>query len=140
MTRAAKPTTHSKDAAAFFYKHGGWSWNPKKETKAQGRRRVACKMAVAERYASDHGWRVKWEHSPEPYEMGDAETEMPSEILDAVLFDDKGEVLGSLGSIGDPSREYGRIVEAELALEAMPDIPALKACARSKKASKKRRK
>jgi hypothetical protein len=112
------PTSHSK-AVAFFMKWAGWGYTPGKETKAQGRRRGAIALAKAEAEAARRGWRVKWEHSQEPYEMGDAETEMPSEVLDAVLYDENGNVIGSLSQIGDPSNQYSRVVEAELALEAL---------------------
>ena len=51
---------------------------------------------------------------------------MPDEVLIAVLKDADGHVLESLGGIGDPSPSYQRLVEAELALEAMPSalLPA----------------
>jgi hypothetical protein len=106
-------------AVEFFYKHAGWGYMPGKETKAQGRRRGAILLARAEKEAQRRGWKVKWMDSETPYEMMDAEDEMPKEVLDAVLYDSGGKVLGGLGQIGDPSREYGRVVEAELALEAL---------------------
>ena len=51
---------------------------------------------------------------------------MPDEVLIAVLKDADGHVLESGGGIGDPSPSYRRLVEAELALEAMPSalLPA----------------
>lgn len=119
--RKPRSTSAHANAVKFFYKHAGWGYTPGKETKAQGRRRGAVLLARAEAEAEKRGWRVKWDHSPEAYEMGDAETEMPSEVLDAVLYDEEGHVRGSLGQIGDPSRAYGRVVEAELALEALQE-------------------
>lgn len=116
VRRTAAPTAK---AIAFFYKHAGYSHDPKKETRAQGRRRGAKALARAEAEASARGWRVEWEGDPEAYEMGDAETEEPREVLGAVLRDENGHVLGSLWGIGDPTREYRRVVEAELALEAL---------------------
>ena len=50
--------------------------------------------------------------------MGDEE-KMPNEVLCATLKDKDGHVLESLGGIGDPSRDYARMVEAELSLEAL---------------------
>ena len=108
-----------QSAAQFFYKHAGWGYTPGKETKAQGQRRGAKLLAEAEAEAARRGWRVKWEDDQLPYEIGDAETEMPSEVLTAVLYDENGNVLASLGGIADPDRNYGRVVEAELALEAL---------------------
>lgn len=110
-------TSHSK-AVAFFYKHAGYSYGPG-ESPLQGRRRGAIRLAKAEAEAARRGWRVKWEHDQEEYQMGDAETEHPSEVLTAVLYDAEGNVLGSLSGIGDPSRDYSRVVEADLALEAL---------------------
>lgn len=116
MKRSATPTAK---AVAFFYKHAGSSYRPGKETKAQGKRRGAIALARAEAEASSRGWRVEWEGDPEPYEMGDAETEEPNEVLGAVLRDEDGHNLASLWGIGDPDRNYRRVVEAELALEAL---------------------
>lgn len=108
-------------AVKFFEEWAGIGYDPKKETKAQGKRRGAIDLARAESIAASRGWRAKWEHSQEPYEMGDAETDMPSEVLDCLLYDENGSVIGSLGQIGDPSRQYARVVEAELASEALGD-------------------
>jgi len=44
---------------------------------------------------------------------------MPSEVLVAILKDASGNVIGSLSGIGDPDNNYRRVVEAELALEAL---------------------
>jgi hypothetical protein len=119
--KRVRPDKRSSEqkVVSFFMKHAGSSYTPGKETKAQGKRRGAVALAHAEAEASRRGWRVSWEYSQEPYEMGDAESEMPSEVYDAVLRDENGEMLESLGMIGDPSREYRRVVEAELALEAL---------------------
>lgn len=107
--RKAKRPASLRKAVAFFYKYAGWSYDPKKETKAQGRRRCAVELAKAEHEASQRGWTYEWEHDESEYQMGDAETEMPSEVLCCVLRDQH-----------DPDRNYGRVVEAELAYEALP--------------------
>jgi hypothetical protein len=116
-----KANPPGKGAVSFFLKHAGWGYDPKKETKAQGRRRGAKLLAEAEAFAEAHRWKVEWKEDPEEYQMGDAETEHPKEVLVAVLKDRNGRVLGSLGGIGDPTKNYGRVIEAELALEAMDD-------------------
>lgn len=113
----------SSAAEKFFYEHGGYSYDPKKETKEQGHRSTARAMAKAEEIAERLEWQFTWEEDPEPYEMGDAETEMPAEVLTCLLRDENGNVIASLGGIGmsgnhRQDKEYGRVVEAELALEA----------------------
>jgi len=103
-------------AFRFFREHAGG---------VVGRSAVtAYCLARAERYASEHGWKLEWQLDPEPYELGDAETRMPTEVLGCVLRDDDGNVLGSLWGIGDPSPEYAHVVQAELASEALFDIEA----------------
>ena len=117
---ARKEKDRFERAVRFFEEHAASGYTPGKETKAQGRRRGAEALARAEQYALDHGWKVEWDFDQDEYQLGDAETEMPNEVLCAILKTPDGEVLGSLGGIGDPTREYGRVIEAELALEAMP--------------------
>lgn len=121
MARTRKPrrkTSHAS-AVAFFAKNAGVAYTPGKETKRQGQMRGARELARAEAEAASRGWRVKWEHDSEPYDMGDMETEHPKEVLGAILVDESGRQLASLWGIADPSRNYGRVVEAELALEAL---------------------
>jgi hypothetical protein len=114
----------------FFYEHAGYSV-AQGETEAQGRERGARALAEAEAYAQEHDWQYAWEHdidgcigcecdSPECA----CSTGTPHETLVCILRDADGKMLESLGSICDPSREYGRVVEAELALEAMAAIVA----------------
>ena len=117
---------HKKTNAAavqFFMANAGSGQKPG-ATKAQAKRRNAVALAEAESEAASRGWRVKWEHDEEEYQMGDAEEERPFEVLSAVLYDGEGNVLGSLGGIGmsgnaAKDRAYGRVVEAELASEAL---------------------
>jgi hypothetical protein len=79
----------------------------------------AMKLAQAEQYAEEQGWKVEWDYDQDEYQLGDAETEMPEEVLCAILKAADGRVLDSLGGIGDPSASYRRLVEAELSLGAM---------------------
>lgn len=119
-TPSQKAQDRLKKRVKFFMEQAGESYQPGKETRAQGRRRGAEALARAEQYAEEQGWKVEWEFDQDEYQLGDAETEMPKEVLEAVLRDADGRVLESLGGIGDPTDNYQRVVEAELALEAMP--------------------
>lgn len=95
----------------------------------------ALALARAERYAEEHGWTFTWEDDP------DADTSWCTECTTAsdghdhlmygcILKDEHGTVLGSLWGIdGDPCPHgggvvmgYGRVVQAELASEALHDI------------------
>lgn len=118
ITKKPAPKSNLKAAEEFFYENAGYGYGPG-ETPEQGRRRGAKLLAKAEAYAEQKGWKVSWEGDDDAYSQYKDEPEV-KEWLSAILRDEKGNVLGSLGSIGDPSREYGRVVEAELALEAMP--------------------
>jgi hypothetical protein len=101
----------------FFYKHAGYSWNKAAgQSKEAGHRESATALALAEDEARARGWRVTWEHDVDPDMSG---IEDAKEVLSAVLTDENGKVLASLGGIADPDRNYGRVVEAELAVEAI---------------------
>lgn len=116
-----------REAVKFFYENAGYSYG-KGETQEQGRRRAARSLATAEQYASAHGWTVDWEHEEGPWEdfYGEGQTaDDVEQVVVAILKDANGEVLGSLGGITEgfdsaANRKYRRVVEAELALEAMP--------------------
>lgn len=112
-------------ATDFFYDHAGWSHGPD-ESPETGRRRCANDLTEAERVARSRGWFVRWERDADA-DYDDQETEWhdwPHYM--ATMFDLDGNVLAGLGSVmfrdredpwsGDP---YRRVVEAELALEAM---------------------
>lgn len=109
-------------AEQFFYDHAGYSYRPETETRRQGRRRSARRLAEAEAYAKEHGWSVNWaddwdvDHRKEfdCYDNGG-----PSTCESAVLRDADDHILGSLGCIDDADKNYRRVIEAELALEAM---------------------
>ena len=112
----------------FFYKHAGYGYNPRVETAEQGRRRGARALAAAEAYATAAGWEYQWDYDPEPCigcDCGSADcpcsSGAPHEILCVLLNDrDNGRTLAALGGICGATREYRRVVAAELAMEAMP--------------------
>lgn len=83
-------------------------------------------LARAERIAEERGWEAKWEEEQEEWSsfLGvEEKLEDISEVLWCGLYDERGQIIGSLGGIsfGHDSREnrnYQRMVEAELAAEA----------------------
>jgi hypothetical protein len=108
----------------FFYEHAGYSYNPKTETPEQVRRKCARALARAEAKASRLGYSFKWDiDDVDSSEWSDGKP--PYEQWYCIAYDRKGQVIGSLSGIdfgrngkpwGDP---YRRVVEAELALEAV---------------------
>lgn len=85
---------------------------------------AACAFALAkaEQEAEERGFVAKWEPSQYPYELGDAETEYPDEVWDCIVETADGALGAALCSIGDPSRAYCRVVEAQLALEVLSQV------------------
>lgn len=131
MAKAAtRKTSGMSPDEKFFYEKSGWGYTPGKETKEQGRRRGAEKLARAMQIAEDQGWEFVWEEDPEEYQMGDAEEERPAEVLMVALKDRNGQWLASLGGIGmsgnqREARDYIKVVEAELAVEAASNFGLL---------------
>lgn len=110
----------------FFYKHAGFSYNPATQTKRQGRERTARLLAQAEKDARRLGIYFDWEVDMDGCigcTCGGADcsccTGVPHETLGCVARASDGEALASLWGICEPTREYKRVVEAELALEAL---------------------
>jgi hypothetical protein len=114
----------------FFWTHSGLCIS-QGETKAQARRRCAEEMAQAEAYAQDHQWIWEWNiddsgcigcmcTSPNcPCSTGESH-----ETLYCVLYDEHGEHLASLSGICGATKSYRRVIEAELAQEAMATVSA----------------
>lgn len=104
----------------FFRKHGGGCVGEN----AKG----ALQLARAEIAAEARSWKYEW-----PWDEGADYSfvddwpekerarflEIDHEVLGCVLKDSTDEHLESLWGIFDASREYGRVVEAELAVEAL---------------------
>lgn len=82
-----------------------------------GRLQAARELAHAETVAAHEEWECVWVNDDLPYEIDEGCT--PREVLCAVLKDAAGNILASLGGIGDPSDDYRREVAAELASEAL---------------------
>ncbi len=123
--------TKAETPYQFFLKHAGYSYDPKKETQIEGRRKCARALAEAERKAYAKGFDFEWELDSmtsaewlEDDEDG-GKNRKPWNTWACVARDNNGKVIGSLCGIdfgrngepwGDP---YRRVVEAELALEAL---------------------
>lgn len=113
----------------FFYDNAGTSCNPATETLEQGKERGALRLAVAEDWARDSGYEFKW--IPDQggcigCDCGDSDCACANGTCEPEVCCMKGEdnhVVQSLGSICGATAKYRRVVEAELALEQMPDIP-----------------
>ena len=87
----------------------------------QGAGKNSEKLALAEREARERDWKFVWICDEDEYQLGEDE-QMPDDILMVILKDEDDRVLHSVGGIGDPSASYRRLVEAELALEAIPHL------------------
>jgi hypothetical protein len=110
----------SSKAVDFFRKRAGYAARPG-ESKARAKTRGGQARARAEAEAEARGWTVDWEHDPEEWQ---GDVERPFEVLTAVLRDADGRALASLGGIGmtgnrKTDADYGRVIEAELADEAL---------------------
>jgi len=112
-----------QNAFRFFYANAGY---------IVGKRAVgAIALARAERWASQLGYEYRWNFEQENYNdfLGDhaywcaderASRQHEHEVFYCVL-ETHGRILASLGGIIDPTYASCRVIEAELALEAMHD-------------------
>ena len=104
----------------FFYDNAGSSYDPATETFAEGCVRGARKLAAAEQHAHEQGWIYLWEDDGCACSICDTKHEQI-----CLLYDKAGtfkRLLASLGGICGATPEYRRVVEAELACEAQPDV------------------
>jgi hypothetical protein len=132
IARAREPRRQTAKQAAFlfFLKNAGYSYDPAKETKQAGKARWARQLAKAERDARQLGYSFVW--------IGDDDcigcncgspdcacyTGEPHETWICLMHNESGQVVQSLGSVCEPTREYRRVVEAELAAEELSDARA----------------
>ena len=108
---------------AFFLKWAGYSYDPAKETKQQGRARCAKSLAAAESAARDAGLHFEWSIDRDTDSSDFDDSRKPWALWQCVMLNADGQSVGALGGIdfgrdgtpwGDPYRE---VVEAELAQE-----------------------
>lgn len=119
--------TPKQAAFTFFLANAGFSYDPKTETPAKGRARCARQLAKSERDATALGYTFEWfddwtvgshvqEYGEESY------PNEPSTCESCVCRDASGAVVASLGCIDDADRTYRRVIEAELASEALASL------------------
>lgn len=102
----------------FFYKHAGYSYDPKRETGQAGRWRCARMLAEAEAWARNAGVYFEWGlDGNDSSEWSDEKPYRPTYECVAIL---NGKCVGALCGIDDNTMPYRRVVEAEIACEAMP--------------------
>ena len=115
----------TKSARDFFYAHAGYSYNPGNETRQQGRRRCARALAQAESDGRDASLSFEWNVDPHCDSSDFSKARPPWQLWYCVCRDANGIVRASLcgidfGRDGEPwSNPYRRVVEAELASEAL---------------------
>lgn len=113
----------NRKAWQFFMEWAGYCTPP-------GRTVCAAELARAENEAPMHGITFEW-HWEDDFDdswMSVAERAKDHEWTYCVARGPDGDVLASLGGICDASREYMRVVEAELAAEALANLPARSVC------------
>jgi hypothetical protein len=127
--RKAKPRgpdlSGESEAVRFFYAHAGWGYTPGVETPELGRLRGARALATAEAWAASHTVELRWIEDQHPDRSGIRHKAplwaclMTFSVGDGVMHPESlwGIDLGASPSLSDP---YCRVVQAELALEAMP--------------------
>lgn len=100
----------------FFHAHAGYR---------VGFRAVdALSLARAEKAAAELDWTYAWEYDPDAdwswldQDCFKSERDKEHCVETCQLFDANGEQLDCLGGIFDADKDYRRVVEAELALEA----------------------
>lgn len=109
------------NAYQFFLSQAGYSFDPKLESRMQGRIRNARALAVSERKARNEGYSFDWrEDDCDSSEWSD---ESPAYVQwVCVMRDSSGAIVQSIygvdfGRDGLPwNNSYRRVVEAELAL------------------------
>lgn len=107
----------------FFYQNAGYSYDAKTETPEQGRIRCAKDLAEAETVGQRLGYEFEWDFDecPDLSWMSDEEREQEHEVLCCRVVDPENPrySLASLCGITDADSNYRRVIEAELASEAI---------------------
>lgn len=97
----------------FFFDNAGFSFDPKTETKEQGMERGAVELAKAMHFALDQNWTFEWGTDEDGHECDEDHS------VEYCQLNDGNILLQSLSGICGATVDYRRVVEAELALQAM---------------------
>ncbi len=114
---------HNRTAYHFFLSHAGYSYDPKTQTRMQGRIACARHLAYAEERAKRYGCSFAWEIDQDIDSSEWSDDPEPWHTWSCIARDANGKVFASLcgidfGRDGQPWGEpYRRVVEAELADE-----------------------
>lgn len=109
----------------FFYEHAAFSYNPSTQTKEQGRETTARRLAMAEQKARHEGMSFDWCVDTEIDSSDFSDESPPWELWLCLAYDAKGAIVATMGAVDfgrdvfPHSHHYRRVVEAELALEAL---------------------
>lgn len=115
-------------AEQFFFDNGGYSYDPKTETAEQGKLHCAERMAKAELEGRNAGLSFQWRQDDRDSSEWSEEKPSWAQYV-CVCFGPDGAMLDSLSGVdfgrdGTPeSNPYRRVVEAELASEALTQLP-----------------
>lgn len=104
----------------FFYDNAGYSYNPATGTEEMGRIHCANRLAQAEIDGRHFGLTFEWvpDNDADPMDW-DGDGPMGDEAYGCVVRDPEGNIRASLWAIFDPTPQYRRVVEAELAMQAL---------------------
>jgi hypothetical protein len=113
------------EAVEFFGQNAGLRIYPG-ESENQARLRAGQEYAAAEMTIREQSWSVgwlpDWEIGSHLQEYGEAYSDGEPDTCEvATLYNSRDEILASLGCIDDATNDYRRVVDAELALEAMSE-------------------
>ena len=109
-----------KAGIAFFFEHAGYSYPVCSDERMilRERQNGAARLEAAEWEARDQGFTFEWEHDGMTNrEWTDEGEEIPT--FACICRNAEGKIVASLCGIDDSTNPYRRVVEAELALEAL---------------------
>jgi hypothetical protein len=114
------------DKAVEFFGQNAGLFIHRDESEDQARLRTGQELAAAEMTIQEQDWSVTWRDDWEVgshlQEYGEAYSNgEPNTCEVATLYDSHDEILASLGCIDDATDTDWRVVDAELALEAMAE-------------------
>lgn len=95
------------ERSLWFYDHASWGYVPAIQTTEQGHMESARRYADAEVWAEENSLEFAWAYDEEYYNL-----------LMCLAYKD-GEVVASVGGVDSGDEDYRRVIEAELAIEAM---------------------